>query len=60
MKNKSDHYEKALKDVLFWCKEDANNEDGYPTQEMFDERVAYIRSVLAKAKPKTKKKANAA
>ncbi len=50
MKKKPNRYEKALKDVLFWCKQDAKNEDGYPTQEMFDARVDYIRNVLSKKK----------
>ncbi len=28
--------------VYMWCESDASNEDGYPTQEMFDNRVAVM------------------
>ena len=35
-----------LREVLEWCTEDAANEDGYPTQEMLDNRVEVLRDAL--------------
>lgn len=36
----------TLREVLVWCITDAANEDGYPTQEMFDNRIEVIRNAL--------------
>ena len=32
--------------ALAWCEQDAENEDGYPTQEMMDNRVAVLRAAI--------------
>ncbi len=36
----------ALREALAWCRVDAANEDSYPTQEMFDNRIEVIRNAL--------------
>lgn len=36
----------TLREVLEWCIVDAANEDGYPTQEMLDNRVEVLRNAL--------------
>ena len=38
----------ALKEALAWCKVDAANEDGFPSQEMLEARVDVLRAALAK------------
>ena len=35
-----------LKFALEWCEADASNEDGYPTQEMMDNRVMVLKETL--------------
>lgn len=39
----------AIQEALGWCEQDAQNEDGWPTQEMLDNRVEVLRDALAKA-----------
>lgn len=39
----------ALQEALNWCEIDAVNEDGYPTQNMFDARAERLRAAIAKA-----------
>ncbi len=36
----------ALCEALAWCIVDAANEDGYPTQEMFDNRIEVLYDAL--------------
>lgn len=38
----------GLKEALAWCLQDATNEDGHPTQDMLDARVARLRRLVAK------------
>ena len=39
----------CLHEVAFWCKQDAENEDGYPTQEMMDARVEVLQIAINRA-----------
>lgn len=41
-----DPLEAVLREALHWCKQDADNEDGYPTQEMLENRVAVLKEAL--------------
>lgn len=38
-----------LDGALHWCKQDADNEDGYATQEMLDNRVDELHDAIALA-----------
>jgi len=42
-----DRLRSTLENVLWWCRQDAWNEDGFPTQTMFDARVNYLEEVLS-------------
>ena len=44
----------TLKTTLFWCRQDATNDDGYPTQDMFDARVETLNNAIKKAEDKLK------
>lgn len=39
-------FKEMLNEVLAWCVSDANNEDGYATQEMMENRVEVLIEVL--------------
>lgn len=39
----------ALKEAYFWCHQDAGNEDGFPDQEMLDNRVERLAQALKDA-----------
>lgn len=41
---------KVLREALAWCKQDATNEDGWPTQDMLDARVHVLTEALKLAK----------
>ncbi len=37
----------TLREALAWCSSDAENEDGWPTQEMLDNRVEVLTEALS-------------
>jgi hypothetical protein len=39
----------ALQEALAWCEIDATDEDGFPSQEMLENRVEILREAIAKA-----------
>lgn len=41
---------KVLREALAWCKQDATNEDGWPTQDMLDARVHVLTEAIKLAK----------
>ena len=41
---------KVLRQALAWCKQDATNEDGWPTQDMLDARVHVLTEAIKLAK----------
>lgn len=41
---------KVLREALAWCKQDATNEDGWPTQDMLDARVHVLAEAIKLAK----------
>lgn len=41
---------KVLRDALAWCKQDATNEDCFPSQEMLDARVQVLAWAVKLAK----------
>jgi hypothetical protein len=40
----------ALEEALYWCEQDRDNEDGYPTPDMFAARVDVIAAAIRKAR----------